>query len=82
MSILENIEHRTVRPERARNVKPGAWAEPLRAITLITQIGCFRERKVPSVDYTAAGYGRLRRATVGQVKNLRSHGFSALRNLR
>ncbi len=69
----------TVRPERARNVKPGAWAEPLRAITLITQIGCFRERKVPSVDYTAARYSWILRATVERVKNLRSHVLLALR---
>lgn len=35
-------------------MKPGAWAEPLRAITLSTLVGLVTRGFVRSVDYTAA----------------------------
>jgi hypothetical protein len=60
-------------------VKPGAWAEPLRAINLSTLDRTVVTGFVRSVDYTAARYSCSCRATVERDKNLRSHGFSALR---
>ena len=48
------LRPKSVRPERARNVKPRASAEPSRAIDLMTLVGPSYPRKLQSVDVTSA----------------------------